>query len=73
MKWEYSPNIEREFGIEKYAKGMIKSRKRDMTEGMKLPNQEKIRMLGEEEIIIYLEKNGSWHHQTVGNENKIKN
>ena len=38
-----------EFGIEKCAMLIMKSRKRQMTEGIELANQEKIRTLGEKE------------------------
>ena len=37
----YSEDIGMEFGIEKYAKLKMKSGKRQMTEIVKLPNQEK--------------------------------
>ena len=42
---------------------VMKSGKRHLTDGMELPNQNKIRMLRENET--YLE---GWHHQTSGNE-----
>ena len=35
-----------EFGIDKYAMLVIKSGKQHLTDGMELPNQEKIRTLG---------------------------
>ena len=38
-----------EFGIEKCAMLVVKSGKRHMTDGMELPNQSKIRTLGENE------------------------
>ena len=38
-----------EFGIEKYGMLIMQSEKREMTERMELPNQEKVRMLGEKE------------------------
>ena len=38
-----------EFGIEKCAMLIIKSRKSQITEGIELPNQERIRMLGGKE------------------------
>ena len=44
-----------EFGIEKYAMLIIKSRKRQITERIKLPNPEGIRTLGEKENYEYLE------------------
>ena len=43
----YSQNIGMEFGIEKCAMLVIKSGKRHMSDGMELPNQDKIRTLGE--------------------------
>ena len=50
----YSQNIEKEFGIEKHAMLVMKSGKRHMTDGMKLPNHDKIRTLGENETFKYL-------------------
>ena len=50
----YSQDIGMEFGIEKCAMLIMKSRKQHMTEGMKLPNQDKIRTLREKEIYKYL-------------------
>ena len=50
----YSQNIGMEFGIEKYAMLIMKSRKRPITDGMELPNQEKIRTLGKKETYKYL-------------------
>ena len=43
-----------EFGIEKYATFLMKSGKRHITEGMELPNQDKIRTVGEKETYKYL-------------------
>ena len=43
-----------EFGIEKCAMLVMKSGKRRMTKGMELPNQDKIRALGENETYKYL-------------------
>ena len=45
----YSQDIGMEFGKEKCAMLVMKSGKRHMTEGIELPNQEKIRTLGEKE------------------------
>ena len=45
----YSQNIGIEFGIEKCAMLVMKSGKRQLTGGMELPNQDKIRMFGEKE------------------------
>ena len=44
-----------EFAIEKCAMQILRSGKRQMTEGIKLPNQEKIKTLGEKENYKYLE------------------
>ena len=43
-----------EFGIEKYAMLAMKSGKRHMTDGMELPNHDKIRTHGENETYKYL-------------------
>ena len=43
-----------EFGIEKCFMPVMKSCKRHMTEGIELPNQEKLRTLGEKENYKYL-------------------
>ena len=43
-----------ESGIEKCAMLVMKSGKRPLTDGMELPNQNKIRKLGEKEIYKYL-------------------
>ena len=45
----YAQDIGMEFSIEKCAILIMKSGKRDMTKEMELPNQEKLRMLGEKE------------------------
>ena len=45
----YSQDIGMEFGIEKCDMLVMKSGKRHLTDGMELPNQDKIRMLGEKE------------------------
>ena len=50
----YSHDIGMEFGIEKYDMFVMKSGKRHMTEGFKLPNQVVIRTLGEKETYKYL-------------------
>ena len=50
----YRQDIGMEFGIEKCAMLVMKSGKRHMTAGMELPNQDKIRTLGEEETHKYL-------------------
>ena len=43
-----------EFGIEKCAMLVMKSGKRHLTDGMELPNQDKIRTLEEKEMYKYL-------------------
>ena len=50
----YSQDIRMEFGIEKGATLVMKSVKRHMTDGMELPNHDKIRTLGENETYKYL-------------------
>ena len=50
----YSQDIRMEFGIEKNDILVIKSDKRHMTDGMDLPNHDKIRTLGENETYKYL-------------------
>ena len=45
----YIQDIGMEFDIEKCAMLVIKSGKRHLTDGMELPNQDKIRTLGEKE------------------------
>ena len=50
----YSQDIEMEFGIEKYAMLVMKSGKQHITDGMELPNQDKIRTLAENETYKYL-------------------
>ena len=48
----YSQDIGMEFGIEKCAMLVMKSGKRHMTDGMELPNLDKIRALGENETYL---------------------
>ena len=50
----YSQDIGIKFGIEKCAMLVMKSGKRHMTDGMELPNNNKIRTLGEKETYKYL-------------------
>ena len=50
----YSQDIGMEFGIEKCAKIVMKSGKRHITDGLELPNQDKIRTLGENKTYKYL-------------------
>ena len=66
----YRQNIEMEFSIEKCAMLVMEIRKRHLTDGMELPNQDKIRTLGEKKNRQILGKLGGWHHQTSGDERK---
>ena len=50
----YSQDIGMEFGIEICAMLIMKSRKEQITEGIELPNKEKIRMRGKNETYKYL-------------------
>ena len=50
----YSRDIRMEFGIEKCAMLIMKSGKRHLTNGMELPNQDKIKTLAEKETYKYL-------------------
>ena len=50
----YNQDIVRELGIEKCAMLVMKSGKRQFTDGMELPNQDKNRKLGEKETYKYL-------------------
>ena len=50
----YSQDIGMEFGREKCSMLAMKSGKRHMTDRMELPNQDKIRTLGQEETYKYL-------------------
>ena len=50
----YSRDIGIEFGIEKCAMLVIKSGKRQLTDGMELPNKDKIKTLAENETYKYL-------------------
>ena len=50
----YSQDIGMEFGIEKWAMLVMKSGKPHMTDGMELPNHDKIRTLEENETYKYL-------------------
>ena len=47
----YSQDIGMEFGIKKCAMLVMKSGKRHLIDGMELPNQDKIRTLGEKDIL----------------------
>ena len=50
----YSRDIGMEFDIEKYAMFVMKSGKRQLTDGMELPNKVKIKTLAENETYKYL-------------------
>ena len=50
----YTQDTEMEFAIEKCAILIMKSGKRHMTEGVELPNRDKIRTFGEKEIDKYM-------------------
>ena len=50
----YSQDIGMEFGMEKCTMLVMKSVKRHLTDGMELPNQDKIRTLTENETYKYL-------------------
>ena len=65
----YSQDIEMEFGIEKCALFVMKSSKRHITDGMELPNQNKIRTPGENETYKYL---GILEADTIKEVDKVK-
>ena len=67
----YSEEIGMKLSIEKWARLIMKSGKQEMTEGIKLPNQEKIRTLREGNLQI-LGNIRSGHHQTCEDERKKK-
>ena len=51
----YSQDIKMEFWKERCPMLVMKSGKRHLTDGIKLPNQDKIRTLGEKETCKYLD------------------
>ena len=51
----YIQDMGMEFGIEKCAMLVMKSSKRHMTDGIELPNHDKIKTLGENETFKYLD------------------
>ena len=55
----YSQDIGMEFGIEKCAMLVMKRAKRHMTDGMELPNHNRIRTLEEKETYKYLDQRGT--------------
>ena len=61
-----------EFGIEKCALLVIKSGKRHLTDGIELPNQDKIRMLAENETYRYLGILEAYTIKQVEMKNKIQ-
>ena len=65
----YSQDVGMEFD-RKCAMLVMKSGKRHIKDGMELPNQDKIRTLGDKENLQILADIGSWHHQTTGYEKK---
>ena len=62
----YSPDKGMEFGIEKCSMPVMKSGKRQRTDGIELPNQDKIRTLGENETYK------SWESWRLTPSNKCK-
>ena len=50
----YNQDIELEFSIKKCARFVVKSGKRHLTDGLELPNQDKVRTLAENETYKYL-------------------
>ena len=68
----YSQDIGMEFGIEKCALLAMKSGKRHLTDGIELPNQDKIRTLAENETYEYLGILGADTIKQVEMKNKIQ-
>ena len=66
----YCDDIGMKFGVEKCTKLIMKSGKRQMTEGIELPNQEKNRNIRRKCNLQILGNIGSGHHQTSGDERK---
>ena len=60
----YSQDIGMDFGIEKCAMLVMKSGKRHMTDGIELPNHDRIRTLEEKWNLQILGHIGGLHHQT---------
>ena len=69
----YSQDIGMEFGIEKWALLVMKSGKRYLTDGIELPNQDKIRTLAENETYKYLGILEADIIKEVEMKNKIRN
>ena len=68
----YSRDIGMEFGIEKCAMLVMKNGKRQLTAGMELPNQDKIKTLAENETYKYLGILEADTIKQVERKNKIK-
>ena len=66
----YSEDIGMEFGIEKCAMLIMKSGKRQMTEGLELPNQEKNQNAWREGILNILGNIRSEHPKTIRDERR---
>ena len=58
------------FGIEKCAKRVMKSGKRHLTDGMEMPNQDKLEHSEKRKLTKILEDIGKGHHQIRGYERK---
>ena len=63
----YSQDLGMEFGIEKWAMLVMKSGKRHLTDGMELPNQDKIKNARRKRNLQILGHLGGWHYQKSGN------
>ena len=66
----YSDDIGMEFSIEKFVMIIMKSKRQQMTEGIELLNQEKIRTPNTKGNLQILGNIGSGHHQTCREERK---
>ena len=64
----YSQDIWMEFDIEKCALLVMKSGKRHKTDGIELPNQDKVRRSQKTRPTNNSQNLGGWHHQTSANE-----
>ena len=64
----YSEDIGMEFNTEKSAMLIMSGRKRQITEGIELTDQEIIKTIGEKEEFQVFTHIGSWHHQTSDDE-----
>ena len=68
----HNQDIGMEFGIEKCALLVMKSGKRHLTDGIELPNQDKIRTLAENETYKYLGILEAYNIKQVEMKNKIQ-